>query len=94
MRIQKWKQIALNEAFRVLKRGGRAMVLEFSHIQGNPLLQKIYDEYSFQIIPRIGGLVAGDEASYKYLVESIRRFPEQVNMCVVCSRLSVFNLGF
>jgi ubiquinone/menaquinone biosynthesis C-methylase UbiE len=58
------------------------MVLEFSHIQNNPLLQKIYDEYSFQIIPRIGGLVAGDEASYKYLVESIRRFPEQVRLLV------------
>lgn len=54
------------------------MVMEFSHIPGNPLLQKIYDEYSFNVIPKVGGFIAGDVESYKYLVESIRRFPKQV----------------
>jgi demethylmenaquinone methyltransferase/2-methoxy-6-polyprenyl-1,4-benzoquinol methylase len=48
--------------------------LEFSHIE-NPVMAKLYDAYSFNVIPKVGGLVAGDEDSYKYLVESIRKFP-------------------
>ena len=69
-------QEALNEAFRVLRPGGRLMVLEFSQIP-NELMQKVYDLYSFNIIPRMGQAIAGDRDSYQYLVESIRRFPDQ-----------------
>ena len=67
---------ALAEAFRVLKPGGRLMVLEFSRIP-NELLQKAYDLYSYNVIPVMGQIVAGDRASYQYLVESIRQFPDQ-----------------
>ncbi|MEQ9260073.1 MAG: class I SAM-dependent methyltransferase, partial [Roseovarius sp.] len=67
---------ALSEAFRVLKPGGRLMVLEFSQIP-NELMQKVYDLYSFHIIPRMGQMIASDRDSYQYLVESIRRFPDQ-----------------
>lgn len=67
---------ALNEAFRVLKRGGRFICLEFSEVQ-MPMLDKAYDAFSFNVIPKLGGLVAGDADSYRYLVESIRRFPDQ-----------------
>ena len=67
---------ALTEAYRVLRPGGRLMVLEFSQIP-NPLLQKAYDLYSFNVIPRMGQAIAGDRDSYQYLVESIRRFPDQ-----------------
>ncbi|MEO0748074.1 MAG: bifunctional demethylmenaquinone methyltransferase/2-methoxy-6-polyprenyl-1,4-benzoquinol methylase UbiE [Pseudomonadota bacterium] len=69
-------QDALHEAFRVLKPGGRLMVLEFSQIP-NDMLQKAYDLYSFNIIPRMGQAIAGDRESYQYLVESIRKFPDQ-----------------
>jgi demethylmenaquinone methyltransferase/2-methoxy-6-polyprenyl-1,4-benzoquinol methylase len=69
-------QDALAEAFRVLRPGGRLMVLEFSQIP-NDLMQKAYDLYSFNIIPRLGEAIAGDRDSYQYLVESIRRFPDQ-----------------
>ncbi|MDA0924882.1 MAG: bifunctional demethylmenaquinone methyltransferase/2-methoxy-6-polyprenyl-1,4-benzoquinol methylase UbiE [Proteobacteria bacterium] len=67
---------ALAEAFRVLRPGGRLMVLEFSQLP-NDGLQKLYDLYSFNVIPRLGQLIAGDRDSYQYLVESIRRFPDQ-----------------
>jgi demethylmenaquinone methyltransferase/2-methoxy-6-polyprenyl-1,4-benzoquinol methylase len=67
---------ALAEAFRVLRPGGRLMVLEFSQIP-NELMQKVYDLYSFNIIPRLGQAIANDRDSYQYLVESIRRFPDQ-----------------
>ena len=69
-------EVALAEAFRVLRPGGRLMVLEFSQIP-NDLMQKAYDLYSFNIIPRLGQAVTGDRDSYQYLVESIRRFPDQ-----------------
>ncbi|OCX63404.1 bifunctional demethylmenaquinone methyltransferase/2-methoxy-6-polyprenyl-1,4-benzoquinol methylase [Thioclava sp. SK-1] len=69
-------QDALNEAYRVLKPGGRLMVLEFSQIP-NELMQKAYDLYSFNIIPVMGQIVANDRDSYQYLVESIRKFPDQ-----------------
>ena len=67
---------ALAEAYRVLRPGGRLMVLEFSQIP-NDLLQKAYDLYSFNVIPVMGQIVAGDRDSYQYLVESIRKFPDQ-----------------
>ncbi|MBK8197553.1 MAG: class I SAM-dependent methyltransferase [Acidobacteria bacterium] len=66
----------LREFRRVLKTGGRLGVLEFSHMTA-PLLQEAYDRYSYAVIPPLGSLVAGDRASYQYLVESIRQFPEQ-----------------
>ncbi len=69
-------QEALNEAYRVLKPGGRLMVLEFSQIP-NDLMQKAYDAYSFNVIPKMGELIANDRDSYQYLVESIRKFPDQ-----------------
>ena len=61
----------------MLRKGGRMMILEFSHVQ-NPLLGQVYDQFSFNIIPKMGQLVANDAPSYQYLVESIRRFPKQV----------------
>ena len=67
---------ALSEAYRVLKPGGRLMVLEFSQLP-NPGLQKAYDLYSFNVIPRMGQVIANDRDSYQYLVESIRNFPDQ-----------------
>ncbi|SIO49979.1 2-octaprenyl-6-methoxy-1,4-benzoquinone methylase /demethylmenaquinone methyltransferase [Rhodovulum sp. ES.010] len=71
-RIQDW----LNEAYRVLKPGGRLMVLEFSQLP-NPAMQWAYDRYSFNVIPVMGQIVAKDRDSYQYLVESIRKFPDQ-----------------
>lgn len=66
----------LKEFRRVLKTGGRLAVLEFSHMTA-PILQEAYDRYSFSVIPRLGELVAGDRDSYQYLIESIRKFPDQ-----------------
>lgn len=68
--------LALSEAYRVLKPGGRFLCLEFSHIPAKPLA-KIYDAYSMHVIPRMGQMIAGDADSYQYLVESIRKFPTQ-----------------
>ena len=67
---------ALAEAFRVLRPGGRLLVLEFSRIP-NRGLRALYDIYSFNVIPGIGRLIVNDADSYRYLVESIRRFPDQ-----------------
>ncbi|KAF2071786.1 hypothetical protein CYY_006893 [Polysphondylium violaceum] len=66
----------LKEAHRVLKKGGRFLCLEFSQIP-NPALRYMYDTYSFNVIPVMGQLVVGDRDSYQYLVESIRKFPDQ-----------------
>lgn len=70
------KDQALQEMFRVLRPGGQAIVLEFSHTE-NPILTKLYDWYSFQVLPRIGRVVAKDAESYRYLAESIRMHPDQ-----------------
>ena len=67
---------ALRDAFRVLKPGGRYFCLEFSQVP-NPVLQTLYDVYSFNVIPAIGEMVANDRSSYQYLVESIRKFSNQ-----------------
>lgn len=67
---------ALEEAFRVLRVGGRFLCLEFSEVEV-PILDKLYDFHSFSVIPRLGALAAGDEPAYRYLVESIRKFPAQ-----------------
>ena len=69
-------QDALNEAFRVLRPGGRLMVLEFSQLP-NAAMQWAYDRYSFNVIPVMGQIIANDRDSYQYLVESIRKFPDQ-----------------
>uniref|UniRef100_A0A6P4ACI5 2-methoxy-6-polyprenyl-1,4-benzoquinol methylase, mitochondrial n=1 Tax=Ziziphus jujuba TaxID=326968 RepID=A0A6P4ACI5_ZIZJJ len=66
----------LSEAYRVLKRGGRFLCLELSHVN-IPVFKELYDYYSFSIIPAMGELVSSDRESYQYLVESIRRFPPQ-----------------
>jgi demethylmenaquinone methyltransferase/2-methoxy-6-polyprenyl-1,4-benzoquinol methylase len=73
--VTHWEQ-AINEAFRVLKPGGRFMCLEFSEVR-LPGLKQAYEMYSFNIMPRIGQLVTGNRDAYQYLVESIRKFPPQ-----------------
>lgn len=70
------KDAALAEMYRVLRPGGKALILEFSEVQPE-LLKKIYDGYSFGLLPVLGKLVAGDEDSYRYLAESIRKHPPQ-----------------
>jgi demethylmenaquinone methyltransferase/2-methoxy-6-polyprenyl-1,4-benzoquinol methylase len=70
------KAAALRSMNRVLKPGGKLLILEFSH-PSSPLLAKAYDFYSFHLIPKMGELVANDRASYQYLVESIRMHPDQ-----------------
>jgi len=70
------KQIAIDEMFRVLRPGGRALILEFSHPLTKPL-GKAYDLYSFSVLPTLGRLVANDPDSYRYLAESIRMHPDQ-----------------
>lgn len=70
------KDRALAEIHRVLKIGGRALVLEFSEVRAE-FLKPLYDFHSFQVLPRLGKLIAGDEASYRYLAESIRKHPNQ-----------------
>lgn len=70
------RQAALDEAYRILKPGGRFLCLEFSHVQSQPLA-KLYDAWSFNLLPVMGQVIAGDAASYRYLVESIRQFPSK-----------------
>jgi demethylmenaquinone methyltransferase/2-methoxy-6-polyprenyl-1,4-benzoquinol methylase len=67
-------ELALLEAYRVLRIGGRFLCLEFSKLD-IPLFERLYDTYSFNVIPALGGVVAGDSSAYRYLAESIRRFP-------------------
>ena len=74
----------LSEAFRVLKPGGRIMILEFSKVE-NQTLNKIYDAFSFNVVPRLGKLIANDAESYQYLVESIRKFPSQEKLAGLVS---------
>ncbi len=74
----------LTEAFRVLKPGGRIMILEFSKVE-NETLNKIYDAFSFNVVPRLGKLIANDAESYQYLIESIRKFPSQEKLASLVS---------
>lgn len=84
---------ALAEAFRVLRPGGRLMVLEFSQIP-NDLLQWAYDRYSFNVIPAMGQMIAGDRESYRYLVESIRKFPDQERFAGMISAAGFENVRY
>jgi len=86
-------QEALNEAFRVLRPGGRLMVLEFSQIPV-PLAQKAYDLYSFNVIPTMGKLITNDRSSYQYLVESIRKFPDQETFISMVQQAGFENTGY
>ncbi len=82
----------LSEAQRVLKPGGQFACLEFSHVDFPPL-RMLYDLYSFQVIPVMGQIVAGDFKSYKYLVESIRQFPNQVGSRGLALTVALFIHG-
>jgi demethylmenaquinone methyltransferase/2-methoxy-6-polyprenyl-1,4-benzoquinol methylase len=84
---------ALSEAFRVLKPGGRLMVLEFSQLP-NEMMQKAYDLYSFNVIPRMGQLIANDHDSYQYLVESIRKFPDQERFAAMIRDAGFDNVAY
>jgi demethylmenaquinone methyltransferase/2-methoxy-6-polyprenyl-1,4-benzoquinol methylase len=91
------REAALAEMRRVLRWGGRAIVLEFSKAT-LPLLARAYERYSFDVIPALGELVAGDRDSYRYLVESIRMFPDQETLrCMMeeagFARVECFNLS-
>jgi len=87
---------ALAEARRVLKPGGRFLCLEFSQVQA-PVLDMLYDKFSFSVLPRLGEMVAGDAEAYRYLAESIRRFPPQAKFAKMIetaglSRVKVRNM--
>lgn len=79
------KQDALNSLYRVIRAGGRLLILEFSKPL-IPALEKVYDLYSFHAIPALGKLVTGDQESYQYLVESIRKFPHQQELKTMMQR--------
>src|SRR5882757_9308578 len=85
--------VALSEAYRVLKPGGRFLCLEFSEVD-MPLLDKAYEAWSFNAIPRIGKAVTGDGEPYSYLVESIRKFPNQQNFASMITRAGFSRASF
>ena len=84
---------ALAEAFRVLRIGGRFLCLEFSACEV-PLLDRLYDFHSFEVIPRLGALAAGSAEPYRYLVESIRKFPKQDAFVQMISRAGFARVTF
>lgn len=86
-------EAALAEAYRVLRRGGRFLCLEFSHVD-NAVLDRLYEAYSFHAIPRIGQLIAGDAEAYRYLVESIRRFPAAEDFAAMISAVGFERVSF
>ena len=85
--------VALAEARRALKPGGRFLCLEFTP-EITPLLQPLYDLYSFGIVPLLGRIVTGDREAYAYLVESIRRFPRQSELCEMVARAGLDQVRF
>ena len=84
---------ALSEAFRVLRHGGRLLCLEFSEVE-MPILEKIYEAWSFNAIPRFGKIVTGDDEPYRYLVESIRKFPNQRDFAKMIERAGFSRVGW
>jgi demethylmenaquinone methyltransferase/2-methoxy-6-polyprenyl-1,4-benzoquinol methylase len=87
------KDRALSEVVRVLKPGGRFMCLEFSRLQ-LPGLAGLYDKFSFSVVPRLGKIVANDKASYRYLAESIRTFPDQETFAGMISNAGLSNTTY
>jgi demethylmenaquinone methyltransferase/2-methoxy-6-polyprenyl-1,4-benzoquinol methylase len=85
--------VALSEAYRVLKRGGRLLVLEFSEV-AMPLLDRVYDTWSFTAIPKFGRMVTGDAEPYQYLVESIRKFPNQRDFAAMITKAGFSRVNF
>ena len=86
-------QDAVDEAYRVLKPGGRFMCLEFSKVPV-PGLSQLYDAYSFNVIPALGEVVAGNRGAYQYLVESIRKFPDQDTFAGMISSAGFQNVRY
>jgi len=84
---------AISEALRVLKPGGRMLIMEFSHVV-NPALNAVYQEYSKHVIPALGEVVAGDRPSYQYLIESIRKMPTQDQLAVKMSNAGFRNVSY
>jgi demethylmenaquinone methyltransferase / 2-methoxy-6-polyprenyl-1,4-benzoquinol methylase len=87
------KQIALQSMYRVLKPGGKLIILEFSK-PILPLLTRLFDFYSFNIIPKLGKFITNDEKSYRYLAESIRMHPNQETLCQMMTDLGFENCTF
>jgi demethylmenaquinone methyltransferase/2-methoxy-6-polyprenyl-1,4-benzoquinol methylase len=87
------KDLALRSILRVLKPGGRLLVLEFSKPQ-NSLLEKIYDQYSFRLLPFMGKIITNDADSYRYLAESIRMHPDQEALKSMMSEAGFMNTEF
>lgn len=86
------KAVALAEMQRVLQPGGKLLVLEFSKVV--PPLEKVYDWYSFKVLPRLGKLIAGDDASYRYLAESIRMHPDQKTLKTLMHKVGFGHVDF
>lgn len=84
---------ALHESYRVLKPGGRFLCLEFSKVNSD-IMQKLYDLYSFNIIPKIGKCIARDEGAYRYLSESIRQFPDQDKFAAMIKNANYKNANY
>jgi demethylmenaquinone methyltransferase/2-methoxy-6-polyprenyl-1,4-benzoquinol methylase len=84
---------ALAEARRVLKPGGRFLCLEFSRVEA-PVLDTLYEYYSFAVLPRLGQMVAGEGDAYRYLVESIRRFPPQAQFAKMIEKAGLSQVKF
>ena len=85
--------VALKEAHRVLKRGGRLLVLEFSEVD-LPLLDRFYDQWSFKAIPQFGKMITGEAEPYQYLVESIRKFPNQKDFAAMIGKAGFSRVTF
>jgi demethylmenaquinone methyltransferase/2-methoxy-6-polyprenyl-1,4-benzoquinol methylase len=84
---------ALKEMLRILKPGGRAMILEFSSVEFEAL-KKLYDTYSFSILPRLGKVISDDEDSYRYLAESIRKHPDQDTLAGMLEDAGFINVTY
>ena len=87
------KGMALRSMLRVLRPGGRLLVLEFSK-PTSPLLAKVYDQYSFQVLPAMGKLIAQDSESYRYLAESIRQHPDQETLLQLMEASGYANVSY